>query len=384
MTTHENGLDAERLQRLVDTIQADVERERYDGAVVVVARGGRIALHEAIGFADRAQGRAARTDDVFLLYSVTKTLTSVAVLQKVDRGELSLTTPVAEVLPEFGVRGKQRVTVAQLLCHMGGLPADLPPIAPDQLTNLEAVARAVSDQSLSARPGSVVSYSPIGAHAVLAEVVRRLDGGARPFRDVLAQDVFGPLGMKETSLGLRADLAARRVPIVVRDRNPGLFPAQVLEGMSLLIGEDSEIPAGGAFSTAHDLYRWAEALRRGGELDGARILSPGLLDYAAQNHTGDLSNDIFDGMREARGWEPFPGYIGLGFFLRGEGLFPTYFGQTTSPRTFGGLGAGSTMFWIDPDRDLVFVCLTAGLLEESRNLDRMQQLSDLVVSSVVD
>jgi len=89
-------------------------------------------------------------------------------------------------------------------------------------------------------------------------------------------------------------------------------------------------------------------------------------------------------MREARGWDDFPGYIGLGFFVRGEGIFPIYFGQTASPRTFGGLGAGSTMFWVDPKRDRVFVCLTAGLLEESRDLDRMQRLSDLVLSSVVD
>jgi CubicO group peptidase (beta-lactamase class C family) len=74
----------------------------------------------------------------------------------------------------------------------------------------------------------------------------------------------------------------------------------------------------------------------------------------------------------------------LGFFLRGEGIFPMPFGLTASPRTFGGLGAGSTMFWVDPQRDIVFVCLTAGLLEESQNFERLQRLSDLVLSAVVD
>jgi len=70
--------------------------------------------------------------------------------------------------------------------------------------------------------------------------------------------------------------------------------------------------------------------------------------------------------------------------VRGEGIFPMPFGLTASPRTFGGLGAGSTMFWVDPARELVFVCLTAGLVEESRNLDRLQRLSDLVLASLVD
>ena len=71
-------------------------------------------------------------------------------------------------------------------------------------------------------------------------------------------------------------------------------------------------------------------------------------------------------------------------FLRGEGVFPMPFGLTASSRTFGGLGAGSTMFLVDPKRELVFVCLTAGLLEESRNFERLQRLSDLVLSAVVD
>jgi CubicO group peptidase (beta-lactamase class C family) len=136
--------------------------------------------------------------------------------------------------------------------------------------------------------------------------------------------------------------------------------------------------------TAHDLFRWAETLRRGGELDGTRILSPALLGFALTNHTGSEPNRIFDGMCEARGWDPFPAYLGLGFFLRGAGIFPMPFGATASSDTFGGLGAGSTMFWVDPQRDLIFVCLTSGVLEDSRNFERMQRLSDLALAAVTD
>src|SRR5262249_11581710 len=142
-------------------IQRDVDQQKYDGAVLMVARSGQIALHKAIGFADRARKRSARLDDVFCLFSVTKTLTAAAVLQRVDRGELALTTKVAELIPEFAGKGKQRVTVAQLLNHTGGMSAGFPPVPPDQAGNLAAVVEAVCQQGLESIPGQEVSYSPI-------------------------------------------------------------------------------------------------------------------------------------------------------------------------------------------------------------------------------
>ena len=93
---------------------------------------------------------------------------------------------------------------------------------------------------------------------------------------------------------------------------------------------------------------------------------------------------IFDYAREMRGWPEWPAYIGLTFFLRGEGIFPTPMGITTCPGTYSGQGAGSTLFWVDPERDLTFVCLTAGVIEDSDNIMRFQKLSDMVVSAVID
>jgi CubicO group peptidase (beta-lactamase class C family) len=131
---------------------------------------------------------------------------------------------------------------------------------------------------------------------------------------------------------------------------PGPLRARAARGLNVLLGETTEIPGGGGVATAYDVYRWAEMLRRGGELDGVRILSPALLDLATRNHTGSEPNHLFDYMREHRGWDEYPAVLGLGFFLRGEGIFPMPFGITASPRSFGGLGAGSTMFWVDPQR----------------------------------
>jgi CubicO group peptidase (beta-lactamase class C family) len=306
------------------------------------------------------------------------------VLVRVDRGELALTTPVSEVLPEFGVRGKQRITVAQLLSHTAGLSTALPPLPPEQLGDLDAFVAAVCAQPLEVVPGTVVHYSAVTAHAVLAELVRRVDGGRRRFRDILVEDVLDPLGMRDTALGLRSDLAPRKVPVVVRDRSPGVFEPELLEAFNTIVTAESEIPAGGAVSTTADLFRWAEALRRGGELDGRRVLSPAIIRLAVTNQTGDRPNGFYAFACEQRGWEPWPANIGLSFFLRGAGIYPSYFGLTSSPHTFGGLGAGSAMFWVDPERDLTFVCLTAGLVEETRHLDRSQRLSDLVQAAVVD
>jgi CubicO group peptidase (beta-lactamase class C family) len=132
------------------------------------------------------------------------------------------------------------------------------------------------------------------------------------------------------------------------------------------------------------LFRFAEMLRRGGELDGARILSPAMIELVQINQTGDLPNSLMDYTYAFRGWEPFPAYLGLGFFLRGEGIHPTPFGALASPETFGGLGAGSTCFWIDPIRDLSYAFLSSGLMEDSYSIERHQKLADLVFAALTD
>jgi len=122
----------------------------------------------------------------------------------------------------------------------------------------------------------------------------------------------------------------------------------------------------------------------GGELDGARVLSPATIAYCARNHTGELPNQLWNYTIGMRGWEPFPAYIGIGFFVRGEKVTPGPFGALNSPNTFGGLGAGSTAFWVDPARDLSFAFLSTGLLEDSFHAERVSRLSDLVLSALVN
>ncbi|WP_439817773.1 serine hydrolase domain-containing protein [Zavarzinia sp. CC-PAN008] len=377
------GFDAGRLDRVVQAISADIAAERYDGAEIIVARHGTVVLHEAIGFADRANERPLDKSDCFYSMSISKQFVNLTVLQRIERGELAFTTRVADVIPEYGQKGKGRTTIADLIVHTAGLPFGVPPMPPELMGSLEAVVAATCALTPATTPGTQVSYSAVVAHAVLAEVVRRLDGGNRTYRRLLADEVFEPLGMTDSSLGARPDLMARRVPMVVRDRTPGMFDPDLMEAFNVLLTEETEIPAGGCLTTASDVFRFAEAMRRGGELDGVRVVGPALVRAATTNVTGTRPNAMWTYAQDLAGWPEIPANLGLGFFLRGEGIFPHWFGTLCSPGTFGGAGAGSNVFWVDPVSEVTFVFLSAGLLEETRNVARTQRLSDMVQASLI-
>jgi CubicO group peptidase (beta-lactamase class C family) len=371
------------MSRLQKAIEGDVERKLYDGAVTIVAVGGKVVFEHATGFADRHAGKPMRLDSVFPIFSVSKAFNAVLVLQRVERGEASLNTPIREIIPEFGSKGKQRVTIGQLLSHSGGLPASFPAVPADKIGDLDAVVAAVCDVGLEAVPGEEVSYSPIMAHAVLGQCVRRLDGGKRKLRDIAREELLEPLGMADTALGASKALAARAVMPRVSDESPGMFDAAALVGLGLAILNpelDIEIPAGGFVSTGADVFRFAEAMRQGGAWNGKRVLSKPMVELATSNHTDTRPNDLWTYARELKGWPLFPANLGLGFFLRGEGLQPTYFGHLSTPGTFGAMGAGTTNFWVDPVRNIAMVCLTTGFLEEANSALRFQRLSDVAIA----
>jgi CubicO group peptidase (beta-lactamase class C family) len=382
-TARSAGMDPDGLADLYRSIERDIAQERFDGAVFIVARHGDIVMHEAVGTSERKKARPARHDDVFHLMSISKQLSTIPVLRAIERGDLSLDTKVSDVIEGFGVKGKQNVTVFHLLTHTSGLNPELPAmIMPQQFLSIRALSQAAARERLFRRPGRGVSYNAMTAQALLSEMVCRLDARERSFPTILDEDVLKPLGMTDTSLVLRPDLRERRVPIVARYAREGLFDPKMLESMNAMFSEKAEFPAGGAIGTALDVLRFAEMLRRGGTNATTRVLSRETLALALQNHTGSHPNDIFDYAREMRGWPDFPAYIGLGFFLRGEGVFPTPMGHLASPQTYSGQGAGSTLFWVDPVRDVTFVCLTAGVMEDSDSILRFQRLSDLVLRAV--
>lgn len=384
-TTGESGLRRDRLEHLKSVIEDDVARGRYHGGVICLGRRGEIGLHEAIGYAYPDRQHPLKKNSVFSLFSVTKAITNVLVFRAIERGELALTTRVSAIIPEFSGGEREKLTIYQLLTHSTGIPPIFTPRLGMYIDRLDEIIAAICENIHAESPaGQVVQYSPMVSHALLGEMVRRVDPKKRRYRQLAREEIFDPLGMKDTAIGVRKDLKKRKIvpdfPIGFPAQHPGhsnLGPNGAFEE------EDAEMPWVGAVSTAYDMYRFAEMLRRGGELDGARIIGPAILDQATRNRTGDKPNVLYEMLAESRGWEPFPAYIGIGFSLRGEKICHHQFGTLTSPRTFGNHGAGTTLFWVDPELDMSFACLTAGVMEEGDNVERFQRLSDIAVSAAI-
>lgn len=379
------GLSAARLQHLCRTISADVAASRYHGAVILIAQRGQVALHEAIGYAERATAQPLRKDHVFSIFSVTKAFTNALVFRCIERGAFALTTRISQLVPEFSGGVRETITVKDLLTHCSGLPSLFVPVPGMYIDRLEEVVAAIcAHVHAEAAPGGAVSYAPMAAHALLGEAVRRCDRQGRSFRTIAQEDLFAPLGMRDTAIGVRADLRARHL---VPEFLPTGPPMQHLGHSNLgengaFEEEAAEMPWVGAVSTVADLYRFAEMLRRGGELESARILAPAILDLATRNWTGEKPNELYVQLVARKGWRPYPAYIGLGFFMRGEAICPHQFGTLASPQTFGNTGYGSAIFWVDPVREMTFVCLTAGVMDEADNIERFQRLSDIALSAV--
>ncbi|MFP2906215.1 serine hydrolase domain-containing protein [Pyxidicoccus sp. 3LFB2] len=381
--SREAGFDPSRLQRVVEALRNDIQHERYDGAALHVGRRGATVLHAVEGYADRAAKRALTEDMVFVSMSIGKQFLNALVLSYVERGLLGLHMPVQDVLPEFGQRGKAGIKLWHLLTHTSGLMSAVPPLPAEVLTNVERMAAFAASSLPEGLPGERVNYSILLAHSVMAAMVLKVDGGRRTLSQVLDAEVFQPLGMRDTSIGIRPDLRARLAPVVARYTETGLFSPQEVEGIGALVGaEGSEIPAGGYATTLSDVARFTAMLQGGGELDGYRLLSPAMLKLAARNYTGHLPNSLMAYAVGLRGWEAWPAAIGLGFFVRGEGLTPGPIGNLASPNTFGGWGAGTSCFWVDPERELTFSFLSTGLMEDSRHIERIGRLSDMVLAAV--
>jgi CubicO group peptidase (beta-lactamase class C family) len=379
----EAGLNETRLEHLRASIEADVKRRLYHGAVIIVARHGRIGLQAAIGSADLAQTRPLQTQSVFSIFSVTKAMTNILVLRAVELGQLALTTKVVDIIPEFSGGLREQITLFHLITHSSGLPMVFTPKPGMYIDRLDEIIAAICQNVHSVEPpGERCAYSPLANQALLGEALRRTDPKGRSYRAIVDEELFKPLGMTSSAIGLRADLKSRHIVPDFRGNFPIEHPGHSNLGPNGAFEEEhAEMPWVGAVSTVPDMFRLAEMLRRDGALDGARILSPATLAMARRNWTGDKPNELYKVLAHKRGWEPSPAYIGLGFSLRGTTHCHHMFGTLTSAGTFGNYGAGSALYWVDPERAVTFVCLTAGVMESNDNIERFQRLSDIAISA---
>ena len=373
-----------RLTQLQQVIRGEIDASLYHGAVVRVARGGEIVFDTVAGSALDGGKQPLARNSVFNIFSVTKAFTNVLVMQAIEQGRFMLTTPISELIPEFTGHGREKVLIWHLLSHQAGFPI-LFEVKPGwYIDNFQEVSATVIENVKPAdRPCEKVSYSPLVNHVLMATALLRTDPKKRGYRQIVQEDILDPLAMQDTAVGLRADLKARKVVPDFRGNYPIGHKSHNVDGANGAFEDESaEMPWVGVVSTVPDMFRFAEMFRCGGALDGARLLSSGMLDLATRVHTGEKRNELYYQRGKDVGLEEVPAYIGLGFTIRGEKLAHHMFGTLTSPRTYGNYGAGTTMYWVDPDRDLTFVALTAGLMEHNANTARFQRWADMIVSAL--
>ena len=380
----EVGLDPARLARIKTVLENEVEANRLPGAVVMVARRGKLAYVQSVGFRDRANNVAMSNDAVFRIYSMTKPLASVAAMILVEEGRLQLTDPVSRWLPAFANQmvsvpviapeygrvtfrlepARRQATIQDLLRHTSGLAygeitQNLPVRAAYERAGLFAPGpqsydnRAMSPAEFVARiaaaplahhPGTINEYSQ--STDVLGRVVEAVSG--QRLEVFLEERLFRPLRMADTAFWVPGEKMNRLALHSGVDPALNNAPVQMID-VSRPPGNASG--GAGAVSTAADYLRFTQMLANGGMLDGVRVLSPTTVRLMASDHLGNIPAPDFVGVMGT------PGYtFGLGFAVRtSDGLagVPGRAGQ------YMWAGYGGTYFWVDPQEQLAVVFMSA-------------------------
>ena len=323
----------------------------HPGAVVLVAVDGEITVHGATGDALRygngpvelpsSQRVPMRPDSVFDLASITKVFTALLALRQVDAGAVAVDAPVSRYLPQFTGGRKAEVTVSMLLAHTSGLPVGLP------LNKARDRSAVLSTPLIAgAVPGATMRYSSLGL-LVLGQLVEKVAG--RPLASLVADELTGPLGLRETGFKpltwlSAADRASRLVATDARS-NRGLLRGTVHDQVADAMG--GVAPHAGLFGTATDLAVLGQMLINGGEYNGTRILSEQTVRLMLTDVNG--GKPAIDADRPGR-----TATHGLGVELD-----QTWFmGKLARPLTFGHTGFTGTSLLVDPARRLTLVVLT--------------------------
>lgn len=365
------GISAQRLERMTIALRASVERGDIPGAVIMLARNGKLVYSQSFGMQDKEKSIRMREDSIFRAYSMTKPVVSVAAMMLVEEGRLSLHEPIAKYLPEFKdmkvgvettdaatgtttfstVPAKRPITVQDLLRHTSGIPygvftpvryhvqklyRDANLFSPT--LTLEAFSKAVAQLPLCFEPGTSWEYGH--SSDILGRVVEVVSG--QSLEVFMRERIFTPLKMPDTAFHVPPEKHSR---LAQPQLDPALGkPAELLD----VTGTPAMFSGGhGLVTTAGDYLRFGQMLANGGELDGARILGPKTVAFMASDHIGSISRGSF--------FIPGPGYgFGLGFGVR------TDTGLSQWPGTIGEYnwgGYAGTVFWIDPKERLVPVLM---------------------------
>lgn len=389
----ETGLSAKRLERVRAVLQRYIDRGDLAGAVSLVARQGKIAHFAAQGVSDISTKAPLRTDAIFRLASMTKPVTSLAVMMLHEEGHFLLDDPISRFLPEFKnpkvamanapneratgghylVPAKREITIRHLLSHSAGLASGTAGATIDA-TKALAAARKPEDVladhikrlaalPLNFHPGDHWEYGP--ATDVLGRLVEVVSG--QTLDAFFRSRILDPLGMKDTWFYLPEDRLPRLV--TAYEKKDGALSKLTAEGPANRSGRFYS-GGGGLAGTAEDYLRFTQMLLNGGQLDGVRLVSRKTLEAMTTNQIGELPL-----------WQDaYRNYgFGLGFRVRKE------LGQTQtlgSIGEFGWGGAYGTYFWVDPKEKMIGILMIQ--LMPYAHLNIRPEFQNAVTQAIID
>ena len=359
----EAGMSAKRLQQAGQILEEETRSGRVLAASILVARHGIIVLHRGSGkLSPDPASPPAKPDTVYLVASITKPVTASALMLLVERGMVCLSDPVQKYLQEFQGPEREKVRVQDVLSHVSGLPDMLPENAELRRAHAplsEFVKRAMITPLLFT-PRTSFSYQSMGI-LLAAEIVERLT--RTPLREFETKELFAPLGMNTTTLGLGGRAIADTAWCQGSPSYEANIDDQKRFGANSAYWRNMGHPWGGMHSTAGDLAIFLQTFLNEGVYKGQRVLSaPTVKAMTADQNPGINAP-----------W-------GLGWALKRSQVW-NFFGDLCSERTFGHVGATGTVAWADPDRDLLCVILTTRPASEDNGF-LLRRVSNVVQSAI--
>jgi CubicO group peptidase (beta-lactamase class C family) len=370
VTPEQVGMSSERLGRIRPFVERNIDEGKFAGIMTLIARQGKVAHFDCAGLMDKEAGKPMQADTLFRIYSMTKPITSLALMMLYEEGLVRLSDPVSRFIPAFKdlkvysrplpagmelVNLQREIIVHDLFTHTSGLsygfsedtPVDglyrkIELLRPDR-TSLKAFIDDLVTLPLVHQPGTVWRYSV--ATDVIGYLVEVISG--IPLGQFFEERIFRPLGMVDTGFAVPPEKIKRLSTVYTPHPAGGLMPIDTPANTPFTNAERAQSGGGGLVSTISDYLRFAQMMLNGGELDGARLVSRKTVELMTLNH---LPAHML----------PFgAGNNGYGFGLGVSVVMDLgQYGNIGSVGSFEWGGAANTLFWVDPKEKLIGILMT--------------------------
>ncbi|MBF0225988.1 MAG: beta-lactamase family protein [Desulfobacterales bacterium] len=361
----EVGMRNDSVKKIWKSVEDLYKTGIYPAVSICIRKNDKIVLKRAIGHlkgngpddSPDAEKILVTPDTPFCLFSASKSVTAMLMHLLNQRGLIRMLDPVCHYIPEFGVHGKDKVRISDLICHKAGIP--FTPTGTDKniLFNFDLCVKMLCEMKPRFTPGKHAAYHAVTAGFILGEIVKRVTG--KNLNEFMRESIQEPLGLRYFNYGAKKE-DIKDIAINYNTGFPVFFPASVIAKRSLgvpweMVADISNeedflnciIPSGNLISTADESSIFYQLLLNKGEINGVKIFNPITIERAVlRSAFVEIDRSLF-----------FPTPYSLGFILGGSpvGIFGPY-----SEKSFGHLGFSNILCWADPDRNISVAIMSSG------------------------